>query len=250
MTPVPATIRTPVNIDSFTCLLPSSCFPFRFLQNLAPNPGVGNRSSCPTAIGNTYTLGFDIQLDNLGSTVTNPSACMDFGIYLFHSSNPPVTHNQCCLTNVDPQFLVLGASLIRGTYQTFSAVIQANGVYDRIVFSPFCNAVTPGCSPNSRMYFNVDNIVVQENTVLDEDLFSLEVHTWIDANEVRFDLVGWEAGRSYRIERSEDGIHFVNQVEFPDPLSSPGKWMNYQCRGAIFTEWRALIRTDMGYTQR
>lgn len=123
----------------------------------------------PLVSGSSYTVSFQLQIDNLGSVSAGPNGCMDFGFYFYESSNPPATASICCYS-IQPQVSVSGNSLQAGTYTPFTLLFTPTANYDRVMIGTFCNTLTStaACAnyANNRMYFNLDDISLEAATVL------------------------------------------------------------------------------------
>lgn len=161
--------------------------------------------------GSSIDIAFSVQVDGQGTATTGPNSCVNFGVYLYHSSSPPAANGWCCF-NVTPQFAVVGGVIQQGTYTTFTSTIVAAGTYNRMLIGPFCNANTTsgGCSnyTATRMYFNLDDVVVQPSTVLED------APLWVNGNAfLEFNVLDWEVGEAdpytrFFVERSTDGTIF------------------------------------------
>ena len=120
--------------------------------------------------GKTYDLEFDLQIDGSGSMTNTPNPCMDIGFYFYESGNPPDLSNSCC-PSVSAQISIPSNTLLQGSYIRFTASLIATDGWDRVLISPLCNGTTsdPSCSvyATNRLYYNLDNITLQEAAILD-----------------------------------------------------------------------------------
>lgn len=163
----------------------------------------------PLIMGQNYTASFAVRVDGAGTASSNPSGCMNVGMYFYHSSSPPVYPGYCCAP-VTPQFFVSGASVLRGPYTVFSGNFTATGNFTHVVVGAFCNAMTPSCTNynGTRMYFNIDDVSVVPSVVLPSNM--LELH---GSAQPTFNALNWELDEAdrftqYRLERSLDGELF------------------------------------------
>lgn len=181
--------------------------------------GGANHPACPTSgysenvvgslitelqAGSTYEVTFDLQIDGAGFNSNGPSDCMQVGFYFYDSTNPPPLSSICCET-VTPQITVMGSEILQGSYQTFTRSFVASDSWDRVLIGTFCTpeSSSPACSNYStnKMYFNLDNILLQESIVLPAELVDFEAGfrdgkselEWLTANES--DLMHFEVQR-------------------------------------------------------
>lgn len=134
----------------------------------------------PLTPGKTYTLSFDLQIDGTGNLTNPPNDCMNFGFYFYQSSNPPLLSGVCCPT-VTPQVSVSGSLVQQGIYKRFSEDFTPAYAYDRVLIGAFCQSQTsnPACSSYSgkKMYFNLDNMTLEEETLLPLNMSELKILT-------------------------------------------------------------------------
>ena len=164
----------------------------------------------PMSSGKDYLVEIKIRVDPMGTATAAPNGCVDFGMYFYNSNNPPNMAGWCC-NSVSPQWQFSASLIPEGPYATFNQVIQG-GNWDAVIIGPFCNdntANAPCTNYNlSRMYFNLDDILVEEITFLDGGDLSLEGKPYASFNALQWRV---ELGHPYDrfvLERSADAQHF------------------------------------------
>ncbi|MCB0552159.1 MAG: gliding motility-associated C-terminal domain-containing protein [Phaeodactylibacter sp.] len=128
----------------------------------------------PLQAGQSYTIRFDLRIDELrGASLNNmPHPCIDFG-FLFYNGNAPSLDpgtNSCgCLPQ--PQLSISSSEVPFLSYRTFEITFQPTQNFSKVIFAPFCNALTgtPECySPPENaspftFYINLDNLSLRKN---------------------------------------------------------------------------------------
>lgn len=162
----------------------------------------------PMVFGTPYEVEFRVRVDPQGSSTANSNDCMDFGVYFYNTSSPPPMTGWCC-HSVTPQYAVSGSAIPRGPYATFSTNIVA-GNWNAVIVGAFCNANTSSCTnyATSRMYFNLDEIMVQELVILNQADFHLQGKAHSDFHAMNWEVPIDHPYQSFTLERSTDGIDF------------------------------------------
>lgn len=164
----------------------------------------------PLVAGQTYSLSLNVQID-LGTASNNPNDCVNYGVYFFNSSSPPAS-NGLCAYSVTPQWEIPGSSVLRGTYSTFTGSFTATGNFDRVIIGPFDNAnpMSSGCGAfgTNQEYFNLDDILLEASTVLDEADFGLEGKAFLEFNHLAWELSPTSNFSKVDLERSANGQQF------------------------------------------
>lgn len=189
---------------------------------VAYSEAVRTNLSSPMVFGNTYQIQFRVRVDPAGSSTANSNNCVDFGMYFYNTASPPPMTGWCCHP-VSPQYAVPGGSIPRGPYATFTSNIVA-GNWNAVIVGPFCNANTSSCTnySTSRMYFNLDEVVVQEMIVLHEADFQLQGKAHAAFHTLNWELEEDHVYRSFVLERSAEassnGFESVHER-----LAAPGR---------------------------
>jgi hypothetical protein len=120
----------------------------------------------------SYRITFDIRLDKTGSASIPGFGhdCLNFGFYFYSGLDPNNCSNSCNCWNVEPQISVSSSQVPLNDYVTFTYEFVSKGDYEKVAIGPFCNEKTilPECydSPSNhgpfQLYFNLDNIVLEE----------------------------------------------------------------------------------------
>ncbi|MEM7038588.1 MAG: T9SS type A sorting domain-containing protein [Bacteroidota bacterium] len=165
--------------------------------------------------GQLYDVEVMVMIDGIGSSTNAPNNCLDFGMYFYNSASPPPASGVCCVP-VTPQWSVPANTLPQGTYQILSGTISAGTGWNSVIVGPFCNGNTTsvGCSDylGTRMYFNLDNVMVQLSSVLEIDL-TLDGSAFDRFHQLEWEMPEGTDLREFQLEWSVDGEHFVGLTD-------------------------------------
>lgn len=162
------------------------------------------------AVGKNYHLEMKVRVDPVGTSTQAPNDCVDFGMYFYNSSAPPPMTGWCC-NPVTPQWRITGSLIPQGPYATFDYVIPG-GNWDAVIIGPFCNSNTPNSPCNnysfSRMYFNLDDVSVEEIIVLDVGNVALQGKAYSGFHQLNWQVEDGHPFVRFVVERGENGEDF------------------------------------------
>ncbi|MEM0995626.1 MAG: hypothetical protein AAGN35_01040 [Bacteroidota bacterium] len=172
--------------------------------------GAGTNLLQTMVIGQPYQVEFSVRVDPAGSATSGPNNCVDVGIYFYNTATPPTQNGWCCL-NVTPQVSIPGNVVPQGGYLTHTATVIA-GNWNAIIVGPFCNGNTGSAAcgnyTTARMYFNYDDISVEQQTVLDAEDLQLAGEAHATFHALHWEVTDPTLYQTFALERSTDGVTF------------------------------------------